>query len=100
MVPIFLPIGGSRRHSSIVEGSCRSTEITRILISELGWNTVQEAWFGSGNLVLKRVSNSASFLQFHPGSLPHERDGMSVIELWMPRMWNGVSGDVRAAFMR
>ena len=33
-------------------------EVTRVQIAEDGWNTVQEAWFGRGNVVLKSERKS------------------------------------------
>ena len=49
---------------------------------------------------MKRLSKSVSVLQYHFGSEPNERDGMSVIAFSMPGMWRGVSGDVLASCRR
>ena len=79
MVPIFLATVGSRLQSSRVKGTIRTIEITCIAIFEVGWHTLQEFLFGSGNDELKKVSKSCSFLKCHFGSLPNKREGMSVI---------------------
>ena len=78
-VPIFLATAGSRHQSSRVKGTIRKIEITRIAIFEVGWHTLQQFLLGSGNVELKKVSNSFSVLICHFGSAPNEREGMSVI---------------------
>jgi hypothetical protein len=50
--------------------------------------------------VLNNVSNSASDLQCHSGSLPNDRDGTSVMALSLPAMWRGCSGDTRHTLRR
>jgi hypothetical protein len=62
-----------------VKGTIRKIEITRIAIFEVGWQTLQEFLCGSGNDELKKVRKSFSVLKCHFGSLPKEREGMSVI---------------------
>jgi hypothetical protein len=46
-----------------------------------GRKVVQEFCPGIGKVVLKRVSNSASSLQNHFGSLPKDRDGISIYRI-------------------
>jgi hypothetical protein len=41
---------------------------------------------------LNKVSKSSLVLHSHCGSLPNDRDGMSVIEFSSPAMWRGVIG--------
>ena len=89
---MFLPIRGSRCHSAKVIPFIRSAEIMRIVTFVLNWKHVQEACSGSGNLLLKRVSRSQSERQCHSGTLPNEREGMSVRAFSMPGMCTGVSG--------
>ena len=64
-----------------------------MLISFVGWNTVQEALFGRGNLLLNRSKRLASVLQFRFVSLPNKRDGIYVIAFYFPAMLKGVSSD-------
>jgi hypothetical protein len=42
MIPIFLPAAGSRLQSSRVKGVICKTEIMRVAIAEVGWQTVHE----------------------------------------------------------
>ncbi len=46
--------------SSRVKGVIRKTEVTRVAIAEVGWQTVHEFCDGSVKLVLKKVSKSCS----------------------------------------
>ncbi len=62
-----------------MKGTIRKIEITRIAILEVGWHTLQEFLFGSGNDELKKVCKLWSVLKRHFCSLPNEREGMSVI---------------------
>ena len=48
--------------------------------------------------MLNNVSNWASVLQCHCGSLPNDRDGMSVSALRPPATWSGVNGDAFTIF--
>jgi hypothetical protein len=80
VVPIFFPAAGSRLQSSRVKGVVRKTEITRVAIAEVGWQTVHEFCNGSVKLRLKKVSKSCSDLKCHLCSLPNEREGISVME--------------------
>ena len=93
MSPSHVPLGGSLLHWSVVVCVVRNTEITLVHIACDGWNTFQEAWWGKGKKVLKRVRRSESVLQNHCGSDPNDWEGMSVIAFWTPAMCNGVSGD-------
>jgi hypothetical protein len=92
VVPIFFPAAGSRLHSSRVKGVIRKTKITRIAISEVGWQIVHKFVVRRKKVELKKVSNSASDLKCHFGSLPKEREGMSVIAFWSPAMCSVVTG--------
>ena len=75
-------------------------EITLIAISEERRKTVQEPWFGKGNVRLNSVSNSVSVLQCHAASDPNDREGISVRELLTPAICIGVSGDAFASCKR
>jgi hypothetical protein len=79
MVPILLPTAGSCLQSSSVKGFIHKTEITRIAIAEVGWQTIHEFFCGRGKVALKKVSKSMSILKCHFGSLPNEREGISVM---------------------
>ena len=97
---MYLPTLGSRLHSSIPKAVIRSTEITRILIALEGRKVVQEFCPESGNDYIKRVSKSKSSLQNHFGSLPNDRDGMSVMAFFLPAMCRVVRGKTFRSFMR
>jgi hypothetical protein len=84
MAPIYVPISGSRLHSSIEKALIRSTEITRIQMAKEGRYMLQDIWLGRGNFKLNKVSSWLSVLQVHCGSLPHERDGMSAMAFSQP----------------
>ncbi len=90
--PIFSPAAGSRLQSSSVKDCIRSTEITCVAIAEVGWQTVHEFCLGRGKLQLKKISNSFSDLKCHFGSIPNEREGISVIKFWLPAMCSVVIG--------
>ncbi len=47
VLPIFFPAAGSHLQSSSVKGVIRKTEITRVAIAEVGWQTVYEFCNGS-----------------------------------------------------
>ncbi len=100
MFPMCLPILGSRRHSSSPISLVCSMEITRIHTFEVIWKTVQDPWFGSGKRLLNRVSKSVCDLQCHSGTLPKDREGMSVIEFSTPGMWQGVIGHACLSLIR
>lgn len=51
-------------------------------------------------MLLKRVSKSSSVLQYHLGSLPKDRDGISVSALSFLAMWRGANGDTWRTFNR
>ena len=87
------PIFPGQVHSSIVVTSIRNTESSFILISFVGWNTVQEALFGRGIFLLNKSKRSASVLQCHFGSLTNKRDGISIIVLCFPSKLKEVSGN-------
>ena len=53
--PMFFPAGGSRLQSSAVKSFICKIEVTLITIAEEGWNTVQEALCGRGNVKLYNV---------------------------------------------
>ena len=78
-----------------MKGTVRKIEITRIAIFEVGNQTLQEFFRGSGNDELKKVSRSSSVLKCYLGSLPNEREGMSVMAFWSPEIWSVVSGQLR-----
>lgn len=94
MLPVNVPLCGSRRQSPVEIAAVRKVEITLVLISRDIWNTLQEACDGRGKRRLKSRCRSAFVLQCHRLSEPKERDGMSVIALWIPGMCNGVSGEL------
>ncbi len=60
VIPKCLPAAGSCLQSSRVKGINVKTEITRVAIAEVGWQTVHEFWFGSLKLQLKKVSKPLS----------------------------------------
>ena len=68
-------------------------ESTFVEISVEGRKTVQDCWFGRGNSWLNKVSKQSSEVQCQFGSLPNDRDGMSVIRFRSPGICNGVRGD-------
>ena len=71
-----------------------SAEISRVPSLVEGRKTVQEAWVGRGNRVLKSVSKAASVLHAQRGSDPKDLDGMSVRALSTPAMCRGVRGEL------
>ncbi len=77
--PNILASMGSRLQSSRVKSTICKMKIMRIAFFEVGWHTLQEFLFGSGNNVLKKISKSCSVLKCHFDLLPNEREGMSVI---------------------
>jgi hypothetical protein len=89
---MYFPIVGSRCHSSSVIPFIRSAEITRVVTLVSRRKTVQDAWLGRGNLELKSVNRSDSDWQVHSGTLPNEREGMSVSAFSIPGMCTGVNG--------
>jgi hypothetical protein len=95
-----LPCCRKLPHSSIFVGCIRSMESTLIKTSVEIRKTVQDCWVGRGNSALKRVSYSESDVQYHLGSLPNDRDGMSVILFLRPGMCSGVSGETCLSFRR
>ena len=99
ILPMYLPVLRSRRHPSTPVSFIRKTEITFILMSKEGWKALQEAWLGSENFELKRSRNHSSVSQCHFGSLPKERDGMSVMAFSVPAMCRGVSDEVPLSFI-
>lgn len=98
--PIKLPFRGSRRQSSVVETCIRNAEITFIHVAEEWRKTFHEVCGGGGNKDVKSVSKSSSVLQFHRGSEPNDRDGMSDIALSIPAMCNGASGEALVSCSR
>ncbi len=98
--PVCLPIAGSRCHSSSVIPFICSAEVTRVVTLVSNWKIVQEAWFGRGNVELKRVSRSLSDLQCHSRTLPNDRDGISVSAFSTPGMCIDVSGHKRLMLRR
>ena len=99
MVPMFLPIFGSRRHASKEISLISSTEVTRIAILDVMQKTVQEPCAGSGKCELNSVSKSESVMQCHSHTLPNDREGMSVMAFSTPGIWTGVIGQVRLIFI-
>ena len=75
-------------------------EITLVAMADEGRNTVQEAWLGSGKILLKSVSKSLSDLQCQAGFEPNDRDGMSVSAFFFPAMWSGINGEALLIFNR
>ena len=59
-------------------------EINFILTALERLKTVQEAWFGKGEIVLNKFSRSVSFVKNQEVLLPNERDRISVIEFSSP----------------
>ena len=59
---------------------------------------LQEPWCVRGKEESNKRRRSESDLQCHLGSLPQERNGMSVIAFWQPAMCCGVNGDTWVAF--
>ena len=97
-MPVCLSIFPVRVHYTIVVISIRNMESSFILISFVGWNTVQEAFFGRGDWLLNKRKRSASVLQCHLGSLTNESNGISVIAFCFPAMWKGISSDAPFIF--
>jgi hypothetical protein len=78
---------------SIMKAFIHKTEITLVPIAEEGWKTVHEFCNGRGNKVLNSFSRSWSLAQSHFGSLPKEREGISVMALRCPAIWSWVKGE-------
>jgi hypothetical protein len=100
VVPMCVPIFGSRCHSASVISCICNTEITRVIVFEPNRKIVQDACCGRGNLLLNKVRNSVSDLQSHSCTLPKDRDGISVSAFSTPGMCTGVSGHVCLMLMR
>ena len=97
MIPVCLPVFGSRCHAASEISFIRKAEIMLVAGPEHKRNVVQEACEGNGKRRLKSVSNSQSDRQYHAGSDPKEREGMSTFIFFVPGMCTGVSGHNLAA---